>query len=230
MVSRRSSKKHLIILVKSPIQGRVKTRLQPELNQKKSLEIYRAFVFDFLRTIDKDRDYQKIVAYSGSFKHLEGLVPQGFHVVGQGRGSLGNRMLRMFDWSRKQKAEKTVIVGSDSPTLPVCSFETAFQTLDDHDVVFGPAWDGGFYLIGTRTGFQTEFFKGVEWSSRLTLTQTIHRIKKFGKKIGVLFPWYDIDYAKDLRLLYAEFLCVPSLRKVLKKTYSQTISILKSQG
>ena len=129
MVSGRSFKNHLIILVKSPVRGRVKTRLQPELNQDKSLKVYRAFVFDFLRKIAKDSGYEKIVAYSGCLGNLRGLVPPEFHVIRHGGGSLGERMLRIFDWSRKRKAEKTVIVGSDNPTLPVGSFPPGFRSI-----------------------------------------------------------------------------------------------------
>lgn len=227
MVSRRSHKNFLIVLVKSPVLGEVKTRLWPMLTQQQSVCVYRAFVVDFLKRIAKCSGFKKTVAYSGYFKYLAPLIPSGFDVVEQGEGSLGDRMIRMFNWSERQNAERTVMIGSDSPTLPVESLQRAFQILYRKEVVLGPAWDGGFYLIGARNPFQSEFFEGVEWSTRWTLIQTLSQIKKHRKKLGILFPWYDIDQAKDIHLLYSEFLQSPFLRKKLKKTYSETLSLLK---
>ena len=92
-----------------------------------------------------------------------------------------------------------VLVGTDSPTLPLVLIEQAFKDLERADVVLGPATDGGYYLVGCRR--LPPIFEGVAWSSSRTLADTVARLCDPGWRLALLPPWYDVDTADDWQML-----------------------------
>jgi glycosyltransferase A (GT-A) superfamily protein (DUF2064 family) len=96
-------------------------------------------------------------------------------------------------------ASKVVVIGTDSPTLPVEYIERAFADLDRADVVLGPAVDGGYYLVGCRR--LPPIFAGIDWSSNRVLAQTIDRLVTPSWSLALLPPWYDVDTPKDWSML-----------------------------
>jgi hypothetical protein len=95
-----------------------------------------------------------------------------------------------------------VLIGSDSPDLPLPYLKRAFQRLKHRDVVIGPALDGGYYLIGLRAPTPA-LFEGIEWGSKRVLSQTTKIIAHEKLSVSLLPPWYDVDDAQSLELLRA---------------------------
>ena len=190
----------VILLVKEPVPGSVKTRLQSALSEQKSCLLYRAFVEDFLDHLKTLKNVCLCVAYHGRLENIQTWLGQDhYRYIAQGTGDLGVKMRRVFNWSFSQGAKRCVILGSDNPTLPASRINDALALLEKKDVVLGPAWDGGFYLIGLRHA--ENIFSGVQWSTNKVFEQVVFRVMKQGKKLGLIDPWYDIDELEQLRFL-----------------------------
>jgi glycosyltransferase A (GT-A) superfamily protein (DUF2064 family) len=97
-------------------------------------------------------------------------------------------------------AESVVLVGADSPTLPVDYVGRAFDALGRADVVLGPALDGGYYLLGCGRRLPP-VFDGVAWGTGRVLAQTVARLADPSWRLALLPPWYDVDAPADWRLL-----------------------------
>ncbi len=109
---------------------------------------------------------------------------------------LGERMKNAFLWGFSKGFQKIVMIGSDSPTLPAYFIQQAFFRLKSEPIVFGPALDGGYYLIGMRPPIP-DIFNNIRWGSKNVLSDTKKRLCRF----DLLPYWYDVDYPKDLRFL-----------------------------
>jgi uncharacterized protein len=194
------------IFAKQPVPGRVKTRLAADWGNERAAALYECFVRDLLgkfaaigdrRVIgfapNTDEARQWFDAASRSLTHEEtrSLWPQPDL-------DLGGRMAAYFEaWTESPK-HRTILIGSDSPSLPVDYLDQAWRLLESHDCVIGPATDGGYYLIGLR-GAVADFsapFKTIEWSSAEVLAQTIQRLQQHDLSLGLLPPWYDVDSAE----------------------------------
>src|SRR5262245_11705482 len=97
-------------------------------------------------------------------------------------------------------AERVVLLGTDSPTLPVAWVEAAFARLDAADVVLGPATDGGYYLIGCARRVP-QVFTGVAWGRPTVLAETVARLTDPRRRLALLPPWYDLDTITDWQML-----------------------------
>jgi rSAM/selenodomain-associated transferase 1 len=115
-------------------------------------------------------------------------------------GNLGERMRQAFEDRFKEGYERVVIIGSDSPTLPIAYIEQALQS--EQDVVIGPSTDGGYYLIGMR-GKVTDIFERVPWGTDRVLSETLKVLKDQRAEAELLPVWYDVDLPEDLRFLKA---------------------------
>lgn len=194
-------KRALIIFAKEPKKGSVKTRLN-NLSESKRLNLYKAFLKDTVHSAKQVNCQQRIIAYEsrrGAPAYLKKIAPQ-FRFYKQKGINLGERMYRAFRQAAKTKPCKIVIIGSDSPTLPVSYIEDAFNFLDKHDLALGPSHDGGYYLIGLKKNC-FRLFKGIEWSSDKVFRDTLKNARKSKKKVGVLGQWYDVDTPQALRQL-----------------------------
>ena len=105
-----------------------------------------------------------------------------------------------------------VIVGADSPTLPLAYLEQALRT--DREVVIGPCTDGGYYLVGMSRCF-TEIFESVPWGTDRVLSETLLRIREASAELELLSVWYDVDRPEDLQFLktHLEFMVHAGLEK-----------------
>jgi rSAM/selenodomain-associated transferase 1 len=141
---------------------------------------------------------QRIIVYSseGGSESFKGI--DGFAVRAQVGRDLGERLAEAFNWAFSCKAERVIVMGSDSPSLPESYVENAFSLLWEREVVLGPSWDGGYYLIG-MTRHRPEVFRGIPWGTERVFEQTLDRIEDLGVSLGLLPPWYDIDRPEDLR-------------------------------
>jgi len=189
----------LILFAKEPVGGNVKTRLQGYLSQDRCVKLYKAFLRDTLDVMNKISCKHKIIAYDSHGKrprYLKKIAPH-YAFYKQKGDSLGERMYNAFRFAKDTGASKMVIIGSDSPTLPASSIKKSFGLLGRADVVLGPSFDGGYYLIGLKSPC-VGLFKGITWSSPTVLENTIKNAHKLKKRVALLDKRYDIDNIRTL--------------------------------
>lgn len=190
-----------VLFVKNPQAGKVKTRLQTACTPQEAAEIYRAFVLDSAATLAACSAERKVVAYApaaagGDIAALLGDGP--WELVPQPETDLGGRMDGMMRWSFARGSARTVIVGSDSPSLPASRLDEALEMLQERDLVLGPSTDGGYYLVGQNKA-DSAVFAGIEWSSGQVLEQTLQTCGH--SRLGLLAPWYDVDTPAEAAFL-----------------------------
>ncbi len=123
-------------------------------------------------------------------------------VFQQVEGDLGAKLSDCFWHLRQRSSERIVVIGSDAPDLPTAFLGLAFEKLSENDLVFGPASDGGFYLVGASCALESDFFDGVKWSSEQTLRDVLARAQSFDLSVAILPMWSDVDDEDDLRALH----------------------------
>ncbi len=197
----------LIIFAKSPIPGKVKTRLIPHITPTKAAEIYEAFIADTISTVLKLKCEKITVAYSPIYseKTFQRLCGQSVDYLPQKGHNLGERMKNAFKHSFDTGFERTVIIGTDSPTLPSSYIRKAFEVLKEVPVTIGPTFDGGYYLIGLSEQ-NNALFDNIEWSTSSVFSQTLAKIKTANKQLCILPPWYDVDTPDSLEFLRSHLL------------------------
>ena len=193
----------IILFAKLPVAGKVKTRLQPRLSAQEAADLYRSFLLDCAETAASTTAARKVIACSpaGSaeaVRELLGPLAAAFDFIPQPDTDLGNRMEVLFEHSFDGGAGRTVVVGSDSPSLSPGLIDEAFDLLRRPELVLGPCIDGGYYLIGQRQLDRT-LFRGIEWSTSRVFRQTLEAAAGLG--LGLLPPWYDVDTAADAAFL-----------------------------
>jgi rSAM/selenodomain-associated transferase 1 len=196
----------LCVFARAPELGRVKTRLCPPLTADEALELHRALVEDTLEGLDRIRrpSISKVLLLTRPLQRSTDLaIPKGWLVGIQSQGDLGERLASLFYTSFRRGARRVVVLGSDSPTLPLQVVQDAFDALDRVDVVVGPASDGGYYLLGARI-FVPDLFRGITWGTSEVLQQTRRVLQTTRTSHENLVPWYDVDRARDLERLREE--------------------------
>jgi len=128
------------------------------------------------------------------------LAGERYELTAQPEGDLGGRMAAFFDSVFQQGASQAVLVGTDSPTLPLSYISRAFEQLEEVDLVLGPATDGGYYLIGL-SGSIPSIFQNMNWSRPSVLADTMNRLRGSSWRLGLLPPWYDVDTLDDWQML-----------------------------
>ena len=167
----------VILFARDPVLGQVKTRLSPFLDKKTILELYTCFLHD---SLDKIRQVENAdlfvgVAPSNQSGFFSGMPGADIRLFVQEGKQLGDKMRRAIQDRFAEGYEKAVIIGSDSPSLPVTYIERALSS--DKDLVLGPSTDGGFYLIGMR-GKVVEGFDGVACGTEKVLLFTCAQLAR----------------------------------------------------
>ncbi len=163
----------LILFAKAPRFGSVKTRLARRVGPVESLRFHRARLGHMTRTLGRDRRWRTVLAVSPD--GARGPWTGGLPLLDQGRGDLGARMRRCLEAAPGRGP--VVLVGSDIPDLRSFHVARAFAVLRRRDVVFGPAEDGGFWLVGvSRRRPVPRFFAGVRWSTAHALADCLDRL------------------------------------------------------
>ena len=182
-----------VLFAKKPVPGAVKTRLQSHLSTSEAARLYEAMLLDCATALHETQAAAKVVAFTPA--HAEDalrtlLAPIGtFEYVPQPEGDLGQRMESLMQWAFA-RAERVVIIGSDSPSLPARYIDEGLALLREKEVVLGPSTDGGYYLVGRRKG-ESRIFQDVAWSTGMVFEQTLARLGT--QTLGLLPPWYDVD-------------------------------------
>ncbi|HLD29730.1 MAG TPA: TIGR04282 family arsenosugar biosynthesis glycosyltransferase [bacterium] len=200
MAERETPGSCVILFVKYPAPGFVKTRLSNDLGARNSAGLYRNFVEDILKSLKRLR-LPVLIFFSPSdkavlFRKWLG-VRRFFHP--QRGNDLGERMSNAFKAVFEKGYDAAVLLGSDVPDLPVSIVRRSIEGLKKNDAVLGPAPDGGYYLIGlTRRGFSGKLFKTIRWSTPEVFVKTRAALKKLRRRLLLLPEWDDIDTVYDL--------------------------------
>ncbi|HEX5646026.1 MAG TPA: TIGR04282 family arsenosugar biosynthesis glycosyltransferase [Nitrospira sp.] len=195
----------LIVFAKAPIPGQVKTRLCPPLTPDEAATLHGSFVLDTLErtkaaAVTCKLPLDRYLACSPSSTHVFFRIMeerQGVRLMDQVGDDLGARMNQAFETLFTQGYKRGLIIGTDTPSLPLERFQQALSALESHDLVLGPAFDGGYYLIGLNRPIP-DLFTGIPWSTDQVLALTQEKARALGLKTALLTPWRDIDTISDL--------------------------------
>jgi rSAM/selenodomain-associated transferase 1 len=184
----------LIIFLKAPRAGGVKTRLARDAGEEKALRIYCELVESLLENLKRIARGELWVTPDGS--EVKDWLPAGWTVRAQGNGGLTERLARAFDAGFGEGAERVVVIGSDCPEVTVADIEEAWKALGNNDVVLGPAADGGYWLVGLRRRLP-EIFTDIPWSTEEVLEKTLAIARSLGCKTHLLRTLNDVDTVAD---------------------------------
>ncbi len=197
--NRRLDRKCLLMMVRYPEPGRVKSRLAADLGEQQATAIYRTCADTLFAAAITVPDSVDKILYCADARDSERIVSWTdgrFHCIGQPEGGLTTRLENGFTVAFKQGAGKVVIVASDVPGISSNILDQAFNALARHDVVIGPSTDGGYYLIGLKHRYP-QLFRDIAWSTPAVLEQTLRAAEKSGLSVLLLPPLQDIDTADD---------------------------------
>lgn len=186
---------HLVVMARLPAVGGAKTRLSRTVGAVEATRCYRVILGDTLRRLAPDPRWRTWLAVAPDGAAHTRIWPPSTRVVGQGGGDLGARMQRLFE---EMPPGPVVIVGSDIPGIARSDVAASFHLLGQADAVFGPAADGGYWLVGLRRIPRVvDPFAGVRWSTPHALADTLANLD--GKRIGLLRTLDDVDEADAYR-------------------------------
>lgn len=195
------------MFAKQPIPGRVKTRLAADWgDDRAAAALYECFVRDQTERFASLGD-RRVIGFAPDtaaahtwFKQLR------WDLWPQPETDLGGRISAFFTEYCATADDRTILIGSDSPSIPDECLEDAWSMLDGLDCVIGPATDGGYWLIGLRgpADRALALFEGIQWSSSAVYGQTMQRVHDLELRLGVLPVWYDIDSAESVSQLQTD--------------------------
>lgn len=192
---------HLIIFTRYPEPGKAKTRLIPALGAEGAAQLHCQMAEHTLGQARSLRSHLSInleVRFIGeTVEAMQSWLGYDLHYQSQGEGDLGDRLIHASQTAFATGATSVVIIGTDCPQLDTHILQQAFEQLRSHDLVMGPAMDGGYYLIGLRQ-FVPELFQGIAWSTSQVLQQTVKVAERLGLTIAYLPTLSDVDYPEDL--------------------------------
>jgi len=190
----------ILFYLKFPEKGKVKTRLDDNIGKAKTLKLYKAFVIDSLDTL-KRLNKPVIVCYipNKAKEEIRQWLGKDYIYSLQLGKNLGMRMKNSFKQALKKGYEKVIIIGSDSPDLPLAFLKKAIEMLDKTEAVIGPSEDGGYYLLGfTKSGFSPMVFDDIPWSTPSVFSKTMKKLRDLKITTSSLPAWRDVDTFQDL--------------------------------
>jgi rSAM/selenodomain-associated transferase 1 len=189
------------VMAKVPGLEPVKSRLHHALPPAMATLLYRCFLLDRLDDVLTLAGVCPVLAFSPPWGRIQAsaLAPAGYRLMPQRGADLGARMSSLLGDLLVDGHPGGLIMGADSPTLPIGYVAEAARALaeDRADLVIGPAEDGGYYLIGLRRA-QPALFADVPWSTNRVTELTTDRARRLGLRLHVLPEWFDVDTESDL--------------------------------
>ncbi len=182
----------LVIMLKEPVAGRVKTRLGRDIGMTASAWWFRHQSAALIRRLQSPRWETWLAVAPDTALHSR-FWPAQLPRMAQGRGDLGARMARVLRASKGP----VVLIGGDIPAVQQGHIAAAFAQLGRHDLVFGPAMDGGFWLVGKHGAVPHGLFENVRWSCPDTLKDACKSAK--GARVGYGALLSDVDTLADLK-------------------------------
>jgi hypothetical protein len=194
-----------LVFVRAPVAGRVKTRLAAALGAEGALLIYRRLAEHALREARAMGGEVRVhFTPADAETEVRAWLGEGPRYRPQSAGDLGARMESAFRAAFDEGADRVIIIGSDLPELSAALLRRAFDALESHPAVIGPARDGGYYLLGMRTMIEG-VFDGMPWSTDEVLARTLERLRAAGIEPAVLDTLTDVDEVADLPAGWAEW-------------------------
>lgn len=185
----------LIIFVRNPQLGKVKTRLAETIGNEKALEVYNALL-QHTQSVTQNLDCDKFVFYDENIQTDDLWSESFFKKRVQFGSDLGAKMKNSFQELFELEYENCIIIGSDLFDLEVNHIDEAFHKLECNDAVIGPAEDGGYYLLGLKNIIPS-IFKNKNWGTSTVLSSTLKDLKNY--KIELVETLNDIDTFEDLK-------------------------------
>ncbi len=190
----------LLIFVKYPEPGKVKTRLAKDIGKKNAAQIYATMAKAVIDNLSKSKKHKTIIFFDPPERKTDinnWLQCGGCKFFPQNGSSLGEKMANAFLRAFSLGAEKAVIIGTDCIDISNDLINESFSTLHKTDVVLGPAEDGGYYLLGLKKPIP-EIFNNIDWSTNRVLNQTLEKLREKKLRFKLLQTLKDIDTANDL--------------------------------
>jgi rSAM/selenodomain-associated transferase 1 len=199
----------VIVFARTPYLGTVKRRLAREIGDRAALRFHRATLTTLLRGLKACLDFDVVLAATPDRARFR--LPVSVGRIPQGHGDLGRRMTRAL-----RRYRRVALLGCDIPEAGAAERRDAFRLLGTADAVFGPAEDGGYWLIGLGPRRPGELFGASRWSTQHALTDTLKQFKHH--RVAFLRRLPDIDtaadYARSVRLAQAPQRLRPAQRDV----------------
>jgi len=188
-------KPRLVIMLKEPVAGRVKTRLGRDIGMTAAAWWFRHQSTALIRRLQSPRWETWLAVAPDTARHSR-FWPAHLPRMAQGRGDLGVRMARILRSSKGPVA----LIGGDIPGVQQGHISAAFGQLGQSELVFGPAIDGGFWLVGKRGQVPRRLFENVRWSGPNTLKDTCASAN--GARVGYVATLSDVDTVTDLKPMH----------------------------
>ena len=197
----------LIMFARYPMRGQTKTRLAAGLGDEATLQLYEAMLADTAWSGGQLPHCRCLAALTGlpadGSAPLDplGRAPFAAYSLSEQQGDdFGTRLGAAMELAVKEAGGSALLTGADSPEISATLLERAFRSLEDYDVVLGPAIDGGYYLIGMRA-YHPTLFLGINWSTETVAAETEAAAHALGLTTTRLEELSDLDYLEDLRNL-----------------------------
>lgn len=213
------------VMAKASESGRTKTRLVPPLTFDEAAAFNTAFLRDVASSLIEAGAAASIAPYMafgppGSESFFRRTLPADIGLMEVWFPNFGDCLFETIRALLERGHASAVVLNSDSPTLPTSLLiETAAALAEPGErAVFGPACDGGYYLLGLKHA-RRRMFEGIDWSTSRVARQTIERAEEIGLPVHVLPTWYDVDDVEALRMLHAELCRAHSFDPALRPRY-----------
>ena len=189
------NKNLIIVFVRTPELGKVKTRLAKSIGDVSALTIYK-LLLKHTETVLHDLSFDKVVYYSEKVEENDFWEAKLFEKKLQKGADLGERMQHAFETAFEQGYQKVLIIGSDLFDLKSIHITNAFDALENHDLTIGPSLDGGYYLLGMKELYPA-VFKNKKWGTDSILENTLKDLQQ--QNVKLLEALNDIDTFEDLQ-------------------------------
>lgn len=184
------------IMFRIPEHGKVKKRLAAQIGHDEALKAYSSMLYETITNVSRLKGVDIYGFYEGKVSQQTNVL-EIFDVLAQHGKDIGEKMLNAVNQLLKMGYNKVILIGSDSPDVPLKIIYEAFDKLDHHDIVVGPSEDGGYYLIGMKR-LLPAVFKDISWGTSDVMSSTLENIKKAKLSVSLLSQWYDIDNLTSL--------------------------------
>lgn len=220
------SDNRLIIFIKYPEPGFVKTRLAKDIGEEQAAFLYCLFV-EAILTRTEDDGFERVIFYSPSEKRDEIINWIGPERLYPQKGKdLGERLSNAFSLVFNKGAKRVLAIGSDSPTIDNNIILRAFRELSNKQCVIGPSQDGGYYLFGLSS-FNKDVFQGIKWSTEKVFEETINILKRSKFSFSILDKDFDVDKIEDIDFLKKK---LHEVSKINPKGLGPLVKVLSGRG
>jgi rSAM/selenodomain-associated transferase 1 len=182
----------VILMVKAPLPGKVKTRLSRRIGSTEALRFYRVTTDRLIRNLARDTRWQLVLAVSPDNRRCARFWPMNLPRLTQGAGGLGERMARLL---QAAPGRPIIVIGSDIPGVKACHVANALKKITGTNLVLGPSGDGGFWLIARHARPLTRrIFDNVRWSTEFALADTT---RIWQRSVELATCLRDVDTVED---------------------------------